>query len=564
MKLFPYYKLLPNYLRIKLFVIIAIIFITTFAELLSIALLIPLLTIIFKGSLDVGFLNINNLSFDFNSIVLIIIIVYSLKLLFLVYSSYYQQNFLRLFKNTISKKLLKYFLKKPYLFFIKNHSTRLIQDLNDINLMTKYSASELILISEMLILFTLSSFLFIYDPYVTLIAFLFLFLTSVVINYFIFRKSKILGQERLLNDRSKLKNLKEGFDGIKEIKLFSLENFFYKKFKNIIKLGSSLEMKHQFILSLPRQIIEYLLVLLIIFAVVFINFLSKNFYDYIPLLTIFIVASLRIAPSLIKIVNARQNIAFNYAVIQNTIKKNFLKSKFNEKKLFKPENNNFNFDKSINIKNVNFAYNEKDKEILNNISTKIKKNSLLGIHGSSGSGKTTLISLIMGLLQPNKGAIFVDDINIKSNLKSWQNLIAYVPQKIFLIDDTIKNNIALGEDNEKINKQKIKNSAVKSGLNLEKMFSKGSNTIVGEGGNRLSSGQIQRIGIARALYKDSKVLILDEFTSSLDKKNEQKIMKTIINLKKTHTIILISHNKNLVNLCDKIISIKSNKISISK
>ena len=198
MKLFPYYQLLPNYLRIKLFVIIAIIFITTFAELLSIALLIPLLTIIFKGSLDVGFLNINDLSFDFNSIVLIIIIVYFLKLLFLVYSSYYQQNFLRLFKNTISKKLLKYFLKKPYLFFIKNHSTKLIQDLNDINLMTKYSASELTLISEMLILLTLSTFLFVYDPYVTLIAFLFLLLTSVVINYFIFRKSKILGAERLL------------------------------------------------------------------------------------------------------------------------------------------------------------------------------------------------------------------------------------------------------------------------------------------------------------------------------------------------------------------------------
>jgi len=564
MKLFPYYTLLPNFLKLKLLIIILIIFLTTFSELLSIALLIPLLTIMFSGSLNIEFLNINNISIEFNSIIIFIIIAYTFKLIFLTYSSYYQQDFLRLFKNTISKKLLKYFLTKPYPFFIKNHSTRLIQDLNDIGLMTKYSASEILFISELLILATLTIFLFIYDPYLTVMAFLFLFSISIVINFFIYRKSKYFGEQRLLNDRNKLKNLKEGFDGIKEIKLFGLENYFYYKFKKLIEHGSSLELWHSFILTLPRLIVEYLLIIVIITAIISINIFSSNFYDYIPVLTVFIVASLRIAPSLMKIVNARQNIAFNNAVIKNTIKKSFLKSSVNIKNINLKKNKNLIFKKNIIIKNLDFSYNGASKKTLNKLNLTIKKNSLVGIYGPSGSGKTTLISLIMGLLSPDKGNILVDNIDIQSKIKSWQNIIAYVPQKIFLVDDTIENNIALGEEENIIDKKKLKISAKKSGLDLDTMFYKGGKTMVGESGVRLSSGQIQRIGIARALYKNSEILILDEFTSSLDKKNEEKIMKTIIDLKKTHTIIMISHNSELVKLCDKKIYISSKKAIITK
>ena len=564
MKLFPYYTLLPNFLKLKLLIIIFIIFLTTFTELLSIALLIPLLTIMFSGSLNIEFLNINNISIEFNSIIIFIIIAYTFKLIFLTYSSYYQQDFLRLFKNTISKKLLKYFLTKPYPFFIKNHSTRLIQDLNDIGLMTKYSASEILFISELLILATLTIFLLIYDPYLTVMAFLFLFSISIVINFFIYRKSKYFGEQRLLNDRNKLKNLKEGFDGIKEIKLFGLENYFYYKFKKLIEHGSSLELWHSFILTLPRLIVEYLLIIVIITAIISINIFSSNFYDYIPVLTVFIVASLRIAPSLMKIVNARQNIAFNNAVIKNTIKKSFLKSSVNIKNINLKKNKNLIFKKNIIIKNLDFSYNGASKKTLNKLNLTIKKNSLVGIYGPSGSGKTTLISLIMGLLSPDKGNILVDNIDIQSKIKSWQNIIAYVPQKIFLVDDTIENNIALGEEENIIDKKKLKISAKKSGLDLDTMFYKGGKTMVGESGVRLSSGQIQRIGIARALYKNSEILILDEFTSSLDKKNEEKIMKTIIDLKKTHTIIMISHNSELVKLCDKKIFISSKKAIITK
>ena len=564
MKLFPYYTLLPNFLKLKLLIIIFIIFLTTFTEILSIALLIPLLTIMFSGSLNIEFLNINNILIEFNSIIIFIIIAYTFKLIFLTYSSYYQQDFLRLFKNTISKKLLKYFLTKPYPFFIKNHSTRLIQDLNDIGLMTKYSASEILFISELLILATLTIFLFIYDPYLTVMAFLFLFSISIVINFFIYRKSKYFGEQRLLNDRNKLKNLKEGFDGIKEIKLFGLENYFYYKFKKLIEHGSSLELWHSFILTLPRLIVEYLLIIVIITAIISINIFSSNFYDYIPVLTVFIVASLRIAPSLMKIVNARQNIAFNNAVIKNTIKKSFLKSSVNIKNINLKKNKNLIFKKNIIIKNLDFSYNGASKKTLNKLNLTIKKNSLVGIYGPSGSGKTTLISLIMGLLSPDKGNILVDNIDIQSKIKSWQNIIAYVPQKIFLVDDTIENNIALGEEENIIDKKKLKISAKKSGLDLDTMFYKGGKTMVGESGVRLSSGQIQRIGIARALYKNSEILILDEFTSSLDKKNEEKIMKTIIDLKKTHTIIMISHNSELVKLCDKKIYISSKKAIITK
>ena len=222
------------------------------------------------------------------------------------------------------------------------------------------------------------------------------------------------------------------------------------------------------------------------------------------------------------------------------------------------------FEKEINFKNIYFKYPKKNEYVFNKINVKIKSNNIIGLIGESGSGKTTFIDILSGLLKPSKGQILVDGKSIIGKERSWQNNIGYIPQLIFLTDDTIKNNIAFGEkkeniDNLKINKVLSISSLIKFIKNLPMKL----NYKVGEYGNRISGGQRQRIGIARALYNNPKILIMDEATSALDFKTEKEIMKSIYLMKGKKTIIISSHNKNILNKCDIIFKFIKGKILVT-
>jgi ABC-type multidrug transport system fused ATPase/permease subunit len=228
----------------------------------------------------------------------------------------------------------------------------------------------------------------------------------------------------------------------------------------------------------------------------------------------------------------------------------------NELNINKGNETAFNFENRVEIRNVNYNYLNVDKTTLKNINIIINKGDFIGIIGPSGSGKSTFIDIILGLLNPSSGEIFIDNFNIKTNIRYWQKLIGYVPQNIYLIDDTIKANIAFGLNDEDISDYLL-NKCIKSAQLHEFIMSleNGINTIVGERGARLSGGQRQRIGIARALYHNPEILILDEATSSLDNDTENRIMDDINQLKGNKTIILIAHRLSTLNNCDKIIKI---------
>jgi len=219
------------------------------------------------------------------------------------------------------------------------------------------------------------------------------------------------------------------------------------------------------------------------------------------------------------------------------------------------------FKSKIKIKNLKYKYSEKLNYILNNINLNISKGEFIGIIGSSGSGKSTLVDLLMGLLTPSSGEICIDNININDDKSSWQRKIGYVPQNIFLIDDSIKNNIAFGIEGDKIDELKlnkaIEESQLKAFINSLEI---GFETKVGERGAQISGGQLQRIGIARALYNDPEILILDESTASLDTLTENGIMDSINKLKGEKTIIMISHRFSSLKDCDKIYEIRDGKI----
>jgi ABC-type bacteriocin/lantibiotic exporter with double-glycine peptidase domain len=280
---------------------------------------------------------------------------------------------------------------------------------------------------------------------------------------------------------------------------------------------------------------------------------------YIFTLSLFCIALLRVIPSVLRIVQSQQQIKYTSAIVKKILeefknerdKSNDLLISANNKKI-----SDFIFHKDIIIDNIFFSYKNNRKNILKNLNIKINFGDFIGIEGPSGSGKTTLLSIILGLLKPDKGDIIVDQTSIFNNVRSWQNQISYVPQNLYLIDDTIQGNIALGLPTKEINlnllSQVIKLSCLEDMINE---LPEGLSTNVGELGMNLSGGQRQRIGIARALYRQPKLLILDEFTNALDKDLEQKVMHNIYSLKKNITAILVSHDNNVLKNCDKIIKL---------
>ena len=222
-----------------------------------------------------------------------------------------------------------------------------------------------------------------------------------------------------------------------------------------------------------------------------------------------------------------------------------------------------NFSNHILLKNISFSYKDRNKKnmLFERINLKIKKGEFIGIKGKSGSGKSTLMDIMLGLIKPTKGKIFVDNHEIKKNKILWQNTVSHIPQDIILLDESIKNNIALGEVSSEISKKQLNEAIKKSRLtDFIKKLPKKTNTIVGERGSKISGGERQRIGIARALYRNSEVLFLDETTSNLDKSTEIEFLKSINRIKKEKTIILISHSDTALKYCDKIYELKNKKI----
>jgi ABC-type multidrug transport system fused ATPase/permease subunit len=241
------------------------------------------------------------------------------------------------------------------------------------------------------------------------------------------------------------------------------------------------------------------------------------------------------------------------------------KNKINKTNYYSNNITKLSLDSSIKIQNISFSFPESKKEIFKDFSLEIKKGEKIGVVGPSGSGKTTLINIILGFFPPDKGKVSADNKDIHLNLKSWHSRIGYIPQEIYLLDDTVLKNIALGikEDAEDLNKLEaaLKSAEIYDFINN---LPDGINTMVGDRGIRFSGGQRQRVGIARALYRDPNVLIFDEATSSLDEETEKKFIENIFNLNGNRTIIISTHKLNSLNKCDKIYSIKNNKLEILK
>ena len=311
--------------------------------------------------------------------------------------------------------------------------------------------------------------------------------------------------------------------------------------------------KQNTINEIPRYLMDVIFVL-IIFMIIFVNMASNNdFQKIVPLLVVYLAAGFRILPGIVKLSGYLQTIR-GLKPSLDLLYKEFDKSEEYYEKRVNSTHQEINFNKDIIIEKLDFSYG--DKNILNNLNFRIKSKSITGIVGQSGSGKSTLINLLLGFLNPNKGNIIIDNVNINNFITKWQSNIGYVSQNIFLLDASLRENIAFGVDENKIDYNQLNKVIKYANLDdLVKNLKDGLDTTIGEKGSKISGGQIQRIAIARELYRNPSVLILDEATTGLDYENEKQIFESINKLKNDMTIIIVSHNPSTISFCDKLLDL---------
>lgn len=557
---FKFFNLLDKKEKIKFFSIFLIMLVASFLELLSIGSLVPLIESLISDKNPVfieRILNkysLNNFSENFIiNMAIIVFTIFLVKNLFLLYLIWFRSKFTVYLKARWQEKLFKIYLSQEFIFHLEKNSSLLIRNIQqEINQSINSYLSPLLDFSlNMLIIILITFSLLIIYPVTTILVVIFFGLAAFLLNIFVKKKIYKIGEIRQYTSLKMLQYMQEGFNNIINVKLMHLKDFFLAQFNphnfKMAKFGVQRVMYG----SLPRLFFEVIFITIVSTSIIY-AVKSQGSADLIfSKLLIFVIASLRIIPALNLISNNYQKLRFGLPALE------LIYDEFNKLKKHDIQGNqeNIKINSDIVIKNLSFSFSNEKEELFDSISFAIKKNEITGIVGMNGAGKTTLINLISGLLTPKKGTIKVNDHNIKDILKSWQNIIGFIPQDIYLIDDTIEANIALGVDKKYINKKKINHIMEITGLNSEFR----SNYIIGEKGKLLSGGQKQKIAISRAFYNDPKLLIFDEPTSALDDDSEKNFIDNLI--KKTDkTVILISHKKEPLIYCDNIFELNNKKI----
>lgn len=557
--------LVDSKFRVSFFILVLLILVSTIFETLSLGLFIPVINTIFdpeflneiSKKLNINFINSISKEYYFIVVLGLLLICYFLKFIYLIFFNIYKNTLLFKFNAFISNKLLEIYISNNYSFFLEHNKSKLLR-----NIITETSSftsrainARIQLLADILLIIFFLIFLIFIEPIATILVFLFFISVSTVFYINAKKKLKNWGEERFRHEGLKFQFIEEIFNGIKEIKIFNNELFFLTKF---VKSNNktNLYSKNEAILgSLPRIGLELLSMVSFALLCTIMFFQEKEIKHIIIVLGIFAISAFRLLPCVNSILSSLQKIKFGEISIKTLMKEFKLNLQSNIKSLNKKK---YKLKSKIEFKNVSFKYNKSSKFSISNLNFVIKKNEIKGIFGKSGAGKSTTLDLLAGLIIPTKGEILVDKININTLDKEWINSISYVSQSIFLLNDTIKNNIALGSEKEKIDSSLLNICIKQSNLSdLINRLNQGIETIIGGEGIRLSGGEIQRLGIARALYKKSDILILDEATSALDFENEQIFLNTIKKLKKEKTIIIVSHKKSSLDICDEVIEIKS-------
>ena len=547
--------------KLKFFFLISLILIINSMEVVGIGALYPLIeNLVDKPNSILNDITLQYPFINIKTVIVALIIIYFLKFILSIYFFYKKNKLIYEIQKNITESFYISKLKNEYKYFLKNNSSVIINDiLVEIDKAIGHLKSIIAFIADSILLIFICVTLFIINPYVTLSTLLIVVIIIIPMFKYLKRTNTKLGDERLFYDENITKLVKETFSVIKYIKVTFTENFFINIFSDYQVEKTKKYTQYSTLLEIPRVGIEFLVITIFLITLITLVIYKIDINELLPIIGVFTLASFKLMPSINKLTNSYQNIFF----YEKSLK--IIEHEYTDERKLISKTNNLEFKKNINFKNLSFRYSEVNQLLFSNQNFEIEKNKIIGIKGESGSGKSTLIDLLSGILTPTNGNIYVDGKNISFDFYSKNLNVGYVSQQTYLIDDSIKNNIAFGIDEKKIDLNNLndilKASDISSFIKNKPNFLE---TIVGENGVQLSGGQVQRIGIARALYKKPDILILDEFTSSLDEETETKILKTIEKLKSNTTVIMSSHKNSTLKICDKLYSIVDGKIILSE
>ena len=556
----------------KELIFISIIFfgvlITTILDVLSFTIIIPIFQIIFLNKIpQIDFLNsfFNHYDLTLNIkilILLIFIFLFFIKNTLIIIFNYYFINFFQKTNTRISKDLFNFYINQEYISFLKFSSENFLQkvtnDVNNLNswlvALINFSTEIIFIIGISILLFTVNSKIFLFSIFIFIIVILF---------YVYFFKNRIRSwADNYRKSTGRTQDLViEGLKGFKDLIIYKQNNVFINNFSYNINLSNYSISRINFLNNVQKYWLEIIGVFAIAIALLYFILADSDISKLIPVFGLFIIVIFRLLSSFSRIILHGQSLKFyfpSFKAVADEFQRLTNKKDLNF-------DNSFAFNKVIEIKNVSFIYPNSENKIIDNVNLKFIKNQCVGIVGKNGSGKSTFLNLLAGLIEPSEGKIIIDDTyNLYANRIKWIERLSYVQQNIFLLDASIKDNIILENNDSKVNYYQY--DKVINVLKLEDYFKDqpdGLNTKIGIDGISLSGGQKQLISLARALYKNSDVLILDEPTSALDTIKIELFRELILTLKKTKTIFFVTHNKDdFYDSFDQLIEIKSGKINI--
>jgi len=565
-------KILNKELKIKLGINLFLSFFIPFLELLSIGSIASL--VMFVLDLD-AYRNLIPLFIQENFLVnlkkseilitlsVIMLFAIVIKNFFLFGYHYFEISLRKNIARYHTNKLFNIFLNQSYLEHTHSDSSVIQNDiLNQSQKCSDLIYLLMIIIKDTLIAFILISSLFLINFKASILLVTFAILISFVFNFFSGSKIKNIGAMAKEKEAELIKIVKNTFEGFKLIILFGKKNFFESNFKQTLFTRYRFEILQHIIQKIPRLIFEIFFACVII--LILINFVrnDEDIGNIIPFLVFLSLVSMRLLPIAVNLNTIISSVKYIQHPVEDLLKF-LIKEKSNIKKIIGSESVKSNFDfknlEKIEVKNISFSYTQNESNILENVSFELERGKIYAITGKTGAGKSTLLDILTGILAPSKGSILINGKDIRENIVKWQGNVGYVPQDHFLLNESIAQNISFGDD--KLNFDRLRFSIENSELNeLLKQLPNKENTVVGDRGIRISGGQKQRLGLARALYNDKTFLAFDEATSAVDQDTELNILNTLHKLKKDRIIVIIAHRDNTIKSCDEEIKISNKKI----
>ena len=561
--------------KIKLAVMLIVILAGALFELLGVSAIMPLLSVAVSPETmnDKWYIVLVTEIFgiyDTKQIIvflaLVLVLVYIVKNAYITMMYDLQYRFIFNNQRRLAVKMMNAYMHQNYLFHVSRNVAELQRNVTeDVNGFYTVVLNAMQFLAEASVCVVLAVFLIRIDVMTTLVVAALVFVFAILVGV-VFKKTLVKkGQENRSVSIRLTKWVLQSFSGIKEIKVMNKEDFFLKNYEKTYRRFTVLQRQQSMLTFVPRPIMETVCIsgLLLTMAVKVYTF-DTNLTEFIPALSAFAIAAFRMLPSFNRISGYMSAMMFNRPAIDVlyddlTEIERLHKKTGNENK--KAETIVIQI--GISAKKITFRYPNADKSVLENLDLEIKNNTSVALIGASGAGKSTLADVILGVLEPQSGGIFVDGKDIREDMEAWHASIGYIPQAIYLMDDTIRSNIAFGVEKDEINETMLWKALREAQLEaFVKSLPDGLDTVIGDRGVKLSGGQRQRIGIARALYGDPQVLILDEATSALDNDTEKEVMNAIDSLHGTRTLIVIAHRLTTIRKCDKIYEVGNGTVML--